>query len=672
MDKLVIAEKPKVADRIAHSLSGNAEKKRSKRVNYYNLTKDGEEIVVSPAVGHLYTLKNKDAIKDYPYFDIDWVPTPKVNSKMKYVYNYINKMKELAKNADEFIIACDYDLEGEVIGYNALKFACDSTLDSAKRMKFSSLTKEEVNEAWNNLNEPDSNRINAGILRHELDWIWGMNISTALSSSYQAYNEDGFAKLSSGRVQGPTLKFLVKREREIEDFEPTPYWELFAKLENGLEAKYIDKIWNEEKANKIIEESGDKLLINNIKKRKYKKSPPSPFNLGDLQSAAYSNFNYSPKKTQGIAQDLYEEGLISYPRTSSQKLPKDFDKKKTLKKISKIKDYKKIVQDLLKGKLIPNEGKKSDPAHPCIYPTGEKPKNLNKEQKKLYDLITRRFLATFAEKAIRKSTKITLGDEHKFTERARETVKKGWLKIYGKYKNMKNKKLPEMKENTFIPLKNIEKIEKETKPPSRYTPSSAVKKMEKLNIGTKATRANIIDKLYDRNYVSGKSLSVTTLGSKVVEALEDYAPEILSPELTRKFEEELEKVREGEMDKEKVLKESKKELTQILDKIRKNEEKIGETLNKAVRAARRNKRTLGSCPKCGEDLIWIRSNKTGKRFVICTNEDCDVSYPLPQDGNIYSTDKTCEKCGTPKIKVRGKKNFDMCLDPDCPTKDDWD
>lgn len=671
MDKLVIAEKPKVADRIAHSLSKDAEKKRSKRVNYYVLNKDGEKIVVSPAVGHLYTLKNKEAIKDYPYFDIDWVPTPKANSKMKYVYNYINKMKELSKDVDDFVIACDYDLEGEVIGYNALRFACDSSLASAKRMKFSSLTEEEVNEAWEDMGDPDIDRIDAGILRHELDWIWGMNISTALSSSYQAFNEDGFAKLSSGRVQGPTLRFLVDREREIQDFDPTPYWELFAELENGLEAKYEDKIWDEEKADTIMQSFEDKILVSNIKKRNYKKSPPAPFNLGDLQGAAYNNFNYSPKKTQGIAQDLYEDGLISYPRTSSQKLPKDFDKKKTLKKISKIKDYENIVKKLLKGNLIPNEGKKSDPAHPCIYPTGEKPKNLSKEQRKVYDLITRRFLATFGDEAVRRSTKVTLGDEHKFFTRARKTVKKGWLSIYGKYKNLKETEIPDMKENSLLPLNNIKKEEKETKPPSRYTPSSAVKKMEKLNIGTKATRANIIDKLYDRNYVSGKSLKVTTLGMKVVEALEEYASEFLSPELTRKFEEELEKVREGEMNKEKVLNESKEELKQILEKIRKNEKKIGETLNKAVRAARRNKRTLGKCPKCGEDLIWIRSKKTGKRFVICTNEDCDVSYPLPQDGKIYSTDKTCDECGTPIIKVRGKKNFQMCLDPDCPTKDDW-
>ncbi len=671
MDKLVIAEKPKVAKRIAHSLSNDVEKKRSKKVNYYIVQKDGEEIVVSPAVGHLYTLKNKDAINDYPYFDIDWVPTPKANSEMKYVYNYINKMKDLSDGVDEYIIACDYDLEGEVIGYNALRFSCEGSLKQTKRMKFSSLTEEEVNEAWEEMSTPDLSRIDAGILRHELDWFWGMNISTALSSSYKAYREQGFAKLSSGRVQGPTLKFLVDREKEIEEFDPTPYWELFAVLKNGVEAKYEDKLWDEEKANNIISDVDDNIEVSNIKERKYSKKPPYPFNLGDLQSAAYNNFNYSPKKTQSIAQDLYEAGLISYPRTSSQKLPKDFNKSKVLKKISNIKNYQEIVEKLMKGNLKPNEGKKSDPAHPCIYPTGEKPKNLSKEQGKIYDMVTRRFLAIFDEKAVRKSTKVTLGKEHNFIARGRKTIKKGWLSIYGRYKNMKTIELPDMEKGTLIPLEEIRKEEKETKPPSRYTPSSAVNKMEDLEIGTKATRANIIDKLYDRNYISKKSINVTQLGRKVVEALEEYSPEILSPELTSKFEKEIKKVRDGEMKKNKVLEESKEELKKILEKIRENEKEIGKTLSKAVKEARRNKRTLGSCPDCGEDLIWIRSKKTGKRFVICTNEDCDISYPLPQDGKIYSTKKTCDECNTPKIKVRGKKNFQMCLDPDCPTKDDW-
>ncbi|MDK2984039.1 MAG: topoisomerase [Thermococcaceae archaeon] len=708
MTTLIIAEKPNVARKIAYAL---AEKKPIRKtigkVPYYELTRDGKKIIVAPAVGHLFSLAPKEKTYGYPVFDIEWVPVYVAEKGKSYAKDYIKALRELAKRADEFVVACDYDTEGEVIGYTALKYACGVDPSKAKRMKFSALTKKDLLKAWYNL-EPTINfgMADAGIARHVLDWYWGVNLSRALSSAIRKASGKWIV-LSTGRVQGPTLKFLVEREREIANFVPTPYWVIKMILEkNGQQYTAVyekDRIFNEEEAKKIVEEAKKgPAFVEKIEVKQQQRNPPHPFDLGTLQREAYSAFGYSPKKTLEIAQSLYEKSFISYPRTSSQKLPENLNYQYIIQNLAKIPDYKPHAHELLgKGVLKPVEGKKDDPAHPAIYPTGELPKpgDLSKDEQNLYDLIVRRFLAAFADPAVRESMKVIINsNNHRFILSGSRTIKEGWLKIYGKYVKFDEVLLPKFEEGERVKVIQIKREKKKTKPPARYSPASVIKKMEDLGIGTKATRAQILETLYSRGYIEGKKqIKVTPLGMKVIEALENNVPDIISVELTKEFEEKMEQIMQKKVSKEKVIEESKETLVKILKEFKQKEKEIGKKLLETFVESQKNKENkkrastkeltaeeeesikksaekrediiiVGKCPKCGGDLVVKYNRKTGKRFVGCSSwPNCNVTYPLLQRGEIIPTGKTCPECGNaPIVKIKERnREYEVCLDMNC-------
>ncbi|WP_297548220.1 DNA topoisomerase I [Thermococcus sp.] len=703
MVTLIIAEKPNVARKIAYALAeGKPVRKTIGKVSYYEFTRDGKKVIVAPAVGHLFSLAPKTKTYGYPVFDIEWVPVYVAEKGKSYAKDYIKALATLAKKADEFIVACDYDTEGEVIGYTALKYACGVDPSKAKRMKFSALTKKDLLKAWYNL-EPTINfgMADAGIARHVLDWYWGVNLSRALTSAIKRASGKWMV-LSTGRVQGPTLKFLVEREREIQNFQPKPYWVIKMLLEKNGE-KYTasyekDKIWDEEEAKRIVQEAKKgPAFVEKVEVKQQKRNPPVPFDLGTLQREAYSAFGYSPKKTLELAQRLYERGLSSYPRTSSQKLPKNLNFRSIIQNLAKLPQYKPFAHELLgKEKLKPVEGKKEDPAHPAIYPTGELPKpgELTKDEQNLYDLIVRRFLALFMEPAVRESMRVVINsNNHRFILSGSRTVKEGWLKVYGKYVKFDEVILPPFREGEPVKVLQIKREKKKTKPPARYSPASVIKKMEDLGIGTKATRAQILETLYQRGYIEGKKkIKVTPLGMKVVEALEKNVPDIVSVELTRAFEEKMEEIMAGKAKKDEVIEESKEQLIKILKVFKEKELDIGKMLlettgtgvttskesakveksggsskateNKKVQS--REKLVLGKCPKCGGDLVLKYNRKTGKRFVGCSNwPKCDVTYPILQRGEVIPTGKTCCN-GAPVVKIREKgREYEICLDMNC-------
>jgi len=682
MTVLIISEKPKASERIAAALSdGNVEKKKSGKAVWFRIYIEGEKAFVVPAVGHLFSLKQGgNGGWKYPVWKTEWVPIFEVNKSSAFSKAYFHNFKKLSGEADRFIVATDYDSEGSVIGYNILRFICRT--ENAKRMKFSTLTAEELRESYRNASETlDFPQIEAGLVRHELDWLYGINTSRALTLSIKKVTNT-FNVLSTGRVQGPTLKIVARREEEIKKFIPKPYWEIEAHLscpdKERVVAKHKEgKLWDKGKAEKIKDKcQGEKAIVSKINKRKYRQNPPVPFDLTTLQTEAYSAFGFVPTQTLDIAQSLYDSGLISYPRTSSQKLPAKLGLKNILKKLGKQKEYKNYAEKLLKkSNLKPNEGKKDDPAHPAIFPTGEVPKNLNKYEAKLYDLIVRRFFAVFGEPAVRESINITFdinGEE--FVSTGKRTVEKNWIKFYEKYVKYEEQILPELKKGDVLDVLEILLLEKETQPPNRYNQASLVKELEKLNLGTKATRAQIVKTLYDRGYIKGKKIEVTDLGFAVVKTLEKYCPEILSEELTRKFEKEMENVERGKYKREKVIEEAKKTLKKILEEFKANEEKIGEELKDALIKTRNDSYILGECPECGKNLRIIVSKATKKRFVGCEGykDGCRVSFPLPQYGKIEAAGK-CKECGLPMIKVirKGKRPYTMCIDPKCPSKANW-
>jgi DNA topoisomerase-1 len=676
MNTLVLTEKPNVAEKIANFL-GNAKKNKYEGIKYYEVDSENKKIFVVSAVGHLYKLRQKTPIKDYPFFDVEWVETFKNSKKNKYVEPYVKLIQELSGQIDTYINACDYDIEGSVIGHNALVYAARTDISKSFRMKFSSLTKEEIISAYENLNHPDYPMINAGLARHILDWYYGINTSKAMTESLKKIS-GRYVTLSAGRVQTPTLKFLLEREIEINQFVSEPYWILFIQFKkDGIEVKasYQKEFFNENEALEIYNDIKSKVaLVKEISKKEKKINPPHPFDLGTLQKEAYKNFNYLPKRTQDIAQSLYEAGLISYPRTSSQKYPKNLNLRGIVEKLKINKEYTSHCEELLKTELIPNEGKKDDPAHPAIHPTGEVPKKLTDDQKNLYDLIVKRFLAVFAEAYVYQSISIEIDvNTHSFFASGRVGIRPGFLKYYGEYSGVEEVVLPDLFQGEIIEKIIPKKEEKATKPPPRYNPASAVSEMEKLGIGTKATRANIVDLLYERNYIDGRQITVTDLGEGIVGTLEKYCPDIVSVELTKYFEEQMEKILENEITKEEILLEAKEKLIDIFSKFKENEEDIGKELLVFLEREERRRNYIGICPICGEGELFIRRGRFGP-FIACQRyPECNATFSLPSNCLVTPTGDKCKICGFPVVIATRKRSRPqtLCINLECPSKNNY-
>ncbi len=518
---LIITEKPDAALRIAIALDKNENPQKicENGVPHY-IAKRQKKIVVVPSLGHLYTIVGAQRGRNYPVFTFKWVPRYTAERKTRRIRTWINTIARLAENAEAFIDACDYDIEGCIIGYCILKYACGNRDKAAKRMKYSTLTKEELEKSYSELlPHLDFDLIEAGCARHEIDWLYGINLSRALTNA--AKNASGrYTTISAGRVQGPTLKFVVAREEAIKTFVPTPYWQIRTEIEiddQVLEANLTgEKISDKTEADSIINACRDKNgRVEEAKVIRSKQAPPFPFDLNTLQNEAYALFKYTPQRVLSITQQLYLKALISYPRTESQKLPTTMDYETMLRNLSMKEHFKTICSELLAKQILkPNNGKKDDPAHPAIYPTGKLPEpNLNSSEKKIWDLIARRFMSAFGEPAIKQSTKISISVEgHHLQVDGTKILKEGWMRQYSPYAVFKEKELPSLKKGQLVKIKKMAAELFFTRPPPRYNQSSLLKEMEKTAIGTKATRANIIQTLYDRGYVKGEKMMVTRIG----------------------------------------------------------------------------------------------------------------------------------------------------------------
>ncbi|MBD3361378.1 DNA topoisomerase I [Candidatus Woesearchaeota archaeon] len=677
MYELIITEKPNASKRIAEALAdGKPIKENLKGVPYYKVTHGNRDLVIGCAVGHLFGLAEKVKSKGfkYPVFDIEWVPNYEVSKSADFSKKYFNVLKKLAKNAKSFTVACDYDIEGEVIGLNIIRFICNR--NDANRMKFSTLTKPDVIAAYENASSTlDWGQAEAGEARHFLDYFYGINLSRALTS---AITSTGMFKiLSTGRVQGPALKIIVDREKEIQKFTPVPFWQI--ELQGEAKKSPIiawhkeDKFWDKKKADKVMknvknEKTG---IVADIERKKFKQSPPHPFDLTSLQTEAYRCFGIKPKETLSIAQNLYTNGIISYPRTSSQQLPKAIGYAKIITALRKNKKYSDLCGDLLKIKnLEPNNGKKTDPAHPAIYPTGVS-RRLEDRPAKIYDLIVKRFMATFSTPAVRETMIINIDVKKEiFIAKGSRTIEKNWHVFYAPYVKLEETELPNVKKDDVVDVKKIILHSKETQPPKRYTHSSIIKELEKRSLGTKATRADIVDRLYKRNYVKGESLEATDLGVHIIGILEKYCSKIIDEELTRKFEKDMELIRENKKKKEQILKDAKTVLKDILADFKKKQKEIGKGLNTTFTETRDAMTTVGPCPTCGEGKLSIRKGKFG-RFIACDKyPECKTTFKLPMSGGVDVTDKVCEHCKYPVVKMikKGKRPQEVCINPECPAK----
>ena len=679
-----MTEKPDAANRIANALDvkGNAKKGLANGVPYYEAYRDGKILVV-PALGHLYTVASKrEARSQFPVFSYEWVPRYQAERGASRIRTWLRVISELAKDANVFVDACDYDLEGSIIGYCILRYACGGKENEAKRMKYSTLTDEELLESYASpLPHLDFALINAGLARHEVDWLYGINLSRALTKAAKTYSNQ-YTLLSTGRVQGPTLKFLATRERSIRRFIPTPYWSIKAKTKIGdatFDVEHEKKTFAARiEAEAVVERCKGKTgAVTNVGVKDFSFAPPLPFDLGALQSEAYRLFGYTPMRTLGIAQKLYLEAFISYPRTSSQKLPPQIGFQKILKDLAHNREFADLAGALLaEPNLQPTVGKKQDSAHPAIFPTGKMPeKPLAPMEKNIYSLVVRRFLACFGDPALLRTMEIGLDVcGTGFGLKATRTVTEGWLHYYGPFSRRRNTELPNVAVGDCVRLQRITIEDRFTIPPTRFNPASVLRKMEQGDLGTKATRASTIQTLYDRGYIHGERIVVSDLGIEVTDVLRRFCPSVVSVDFTRRLEEQMKQVQQGQESRERVVSDAVEALKPVLAGLKQNKEAVGVQLSRAILKAKLAERAVGDCPNCqGGKLILMQSKKSGKRFVGCTNYfegTCKTAFPLPQKGQVKPSGKACTGCGwgTVTVWLNRRRPWNLCLNPSCPTK----
>ncbi len=665
MKKLIITEKANAARRISTILSdGKSKSSTSGGVTVISFEAGGDDYDVVSLRGHIIEL-------DYPKEYNDWGGTSPVDLvyapqvKTVRVKSILNMIKDLASKADEIIIATDYDREGELIGMETVREA-GTDLEKVRRAKFSALTKGEVENAFANLADPDKKLADAAEARQIIDLAWGAVLTRLISLSS---GQVGKNFMSVGRVQSPTLKLLVDRHEEIESFVPKPFWEIVGKF--GILAfkgsHESNPFWDKDEAEAILSvvtdyKEGTVKSFEVTQKEEYR---PAPFDTTQMQVEA-NKIGIPPTTAMKLAEDLYTGGYISYPRTENTEYPKTLNLRSVLEKL-KDGDFKSEAEEILsQEKIIPSKGKRRTTDHPPIYPTaGATADKMKGDKWKLYELIVRRFLATVAPNAESEITKcvIDVGGEN-FNAEGYVLKKKGWKKYYGKYMKSNDSKLPALKVGDTVDIRSMSVVESETKPPYRYNQGSLIQEMDRLQLGTKSTRHDIIGKLYSRNYVQGNYMIPTPSGIALTKALENHGGGITEPDMTAKLESDMLKIMDGERTLDSVVTESQDMLHDVAVKISEDSEEIGTE----IKAALRSQQHIGICPSCGNNMT-IKRSKNGN-FIGCDGyPECKRAYPVPRGALIQTVDSVCPVCGLPQLRIIRKGNPPslQCIDPKCPS-----
>jgi len=502
--------------------------------------------------------------------------------------------------------------------------------------------------------------------------------------------------LSVGRVQSPTLRLIVDRELERRAFVPVPYWELKATLErDGSELEVAHAKGRFEALDAAdaarARAQAEFAVVTGYKAQPRQVAPPPPFNTTALMSAA-SGSGVSPARAMRAAESLYLDGLISYPRTDNTVYPPSLDLRGSLEELARWQPVAATAARLAKqGKYTPTRGKKRTTDHPPIYPVGAPQKELSGDQAKVYDLVARRFLATLLPAATIESQRldVRIGEEP-FLARGSRVADPGFLEVYEKYSAKRDRPLPPSDAGDELKVLEVRQESKETQPPSRYGQGPLIEKMEDLGLGTKATRADIIQHLYDRNYVRDNPIEPTELGVALIQAFDAAMKEapldITSTEMTSELEAKMDRISEGELRRDEVVSESQEMLERAWKLLDGHTDDIRDRIKSGVR----EDLTLGVCKTCGGQIRVLRG-KTGKRFAACVGKEgeeprpaaegerprrgCGQTFPLPQRGTITPTGKVCAECGWPEIKVVGGggrgRPWVLCVDIDCPSKEKY-
>jgi len=570
----------------------------------------------------------------------------------------VSALKTLGKKADTVTIATDYDREGELIGVEALNIVKGSNPKiKADRARYSAITPAEIKNTFKNLTAIDFNLAAAGESRQIIDLVWGAALTRYLSVTSKRL---GKRFLSVGRVQSPTLALIVDREKEREAFVPEPYWELYAVHKEGFTSKHRkDRFWEKDKFDQVLLKVKDAKegTVSDVKKGKRTEKPPTPFNTTEFIRAA-SRIGLSPANAMRIAENLYTNGFISYPRTDNTVYPESLDLKALVSMFLKS-EFGEYASKLLKKPLKPTAGKKESTDHPPIHPASlASRKQLKDDEWKVYELVVRRFFATFADATLWKTLRVIIdikGED--FVANGAVLVEPGW-RYYYPYHESEDRILPDLKAGQVLGIEKFETESKTTKPPGRYGQARLIKVMEDLGLGTKSTRHEIIQKLYDRAYVHGTPIQPTKTAYSVVDTLEKYAKMVVVPDMTSKLEGDMSDIADGKITEDTVITESKEMLDSIFDDLVTNKEKIAEGLRDGLYTDT----VVGPCPECGADMV-VRPSRFGM-FIGCTNyPDCKFALSIPSSkyGMVIVTDKVCEEHNLHllMIAIAGKRPIDV-------------
>ncbi|HBO61266.1 MAG TPA: DNA topoisomerase [Olsenella sp.] len=720
--KLIVTEKNDAAQQIARLLSTSGKPKADKVYNtpVYRFAWDGEDCVTIGLRGHIlkvdfpvqltfdpeagwqgvtadgellpadvpdglerppYKSKRKPylangidlkgwKIASLPY--LVWAPIEKLPAEKE----IIRALKNLAKKADSVIIGTDFDREGELIGSDALRQIREVAPGvPVSRARYSAFTRAEIDHAFCNLVELDQDLADAGESRQYIDLIWGAVLTRYLTAARWS----GLGNVrSAGRVQTPTLALVVERERERLAFKPEDYWVLQGQGEKDGDAAGPFRIthatarfWDQGEAQAAFGhvEGATEGRVTAVERKRRTQRPPAPFNTTSLQAAAAAE-GLSPARTMRLAESLYMDGLISYPRVDNTVYPKSLDLRDCVRMLSTVPAYGAVCHELLKqDKLTATRGKQETTDHPPIYPTAPaSPDSLQPAEWKLYNLIARRFLATLMGPATIEGTKVTIDVAGEpFTVSGSVLVDAGFRAAYP-YGLKKDDQLPALAEGDVVSVSDMELLAKQTEPPARYSQGKLIQEMEKRGLGTKSTRASIIDTLYERKYFRGDPVEPSQLGMAIIDALTAYAPRITSPDMTAELEDDMTRVADGVETQEQVVTHSRALLAGLMDALVEHTDDLSEQIADAVTADAK----IGVCPKCGRDLVVKTSAKTRGSFAGCMGwPECDVTYPLPQ-GKIVALEgeaAVCPTCGAPRVKVQPFRSraYEVCVNPACET-----
>jgi DNA topoisomerase-3 len=644
---LVIAEKPSVGQDLAKVLPGPFQKHTGagdKTARWL----EGPEHIISWAVGHLVQLAEPDEYDD-KFKKWRMADLPIVPSKFKLVVRDERSQKQMSvvqsllrrEDVDRVINACDAGREGELIFAYLYEYARSDK--PVERLWLSSMTDAAMREALGQLRpgaELESLR-EAAKSRSEADWIVGMNATRAATIRLRS-SFDGAVSL--GRVQTPTLAIIARREEEIRAFVPEKYWLVDARFATDDQRTYegrwhmaLDdeavtgpRITSAEAAAAVVDAvRGRRGEITKLDKAKRTEKAPLLYDLTSLQREANTRYGFSARRTLSAAQRCYEEHkALTYPRTSSRFLTSDMvpEIKPTAQKVGRFQEYATAARyvtglDLLPLGRVVDDAKVGD--HHAIIPTNAEHRldKMNSDDRRIYDLVVRRFLAVFHPEAVFENTRIeTTVARHIFRTRGRVLLVPGWRGVYGELPEgegagdddeVRNQQLPKLERGEEVDTKDVGSEEKETKPPRRYSDASLLGAMEtagqlvdddelreamkESGIGTPATRAAIIERLIDVGYIErdARALVATEKGLNVIRLLGEHP--LTSPALTGDWEARLAKIEQGE-----------EQRSRFMDDIAKFAGSTVGELDAKLKDVRIPRANLGPCPVCGHDIVENR------------------------------------------------------------------